>query len=180
MKKHSLTLLAFLFLLTSFARAQAGPTATRGLALQAGGGFTAGKSDFSPKWITGFAVFANADFRHHIGVTFDMHYNDLGTPSDVGEITYLGGLRYKFDFRNRYHPYIKAAVGFGTFKQHEGLYAQDASSTYKIAAFGGGVEMPLRRHITLRVVDAEYQTWPHFYPNGLTPFILTTGVAYRF
>jgi len=155
------------------------PGATRGATFQVGGGFSAANPDYSRKWITGVSVYADADLRRHIGIEFDYHYINLNTPFDLGEVTYLVGLRYSVNI-HRFHPYVKGMLGLGTFEIEKDYYHNSSSNTYMAAAFGGGVEMPLTGHLNLRVIDAEFQRWPSFPPNGLSPFALTSGLAYRF
>ena len=36
------------------------------------------------------------------------------------------------------------------------------------------------RKINVRVIDFEYQQWPGFSPNGLSPYVITAGAAYTF
>jgi hypothetical protein len=85
-------LIAGLSFVSTVLHGQAMPSASRDITFQVGSGFSAGRSDYGGKCITGISVFANVDLRQHVGMEFDFHDTDLGTPNDVGEITYLGGL----------------------------------------------------------------------------------------
>jgi len=46
-------------------------------------------------------------------------------------------------------------------------------------AFGGGVDMPLTRKITLRAADVEYQLWPNWVNGTLKPYGGSVGLSYR-
>jgi hypothetical protein len=54
------------------------------------------------------------------------------------------------------------------------------TNTYKIYSLGGGVDYRATPHINIRAVDFEYQGWPGFRENGLSPYVFTFGAAYSF
>jgi len=164
----------------SIAHAQALPAATSHGQFQAGGGATMGKPDFGQDWIGGVSIFADYDLWSHVGVEADAHILTLHTPQDLGEDTYEAGPRF-FWRKGRFIPYGKALIGYGSFIVQE---IQDNPGKFNATSFmyslGGGVDVDLPHHITVRAFDFEYQNWPGFANNGLTPAIGTVGVAYRF
>jgi opacity protein-like surface antigen len=54
-----------------------------------------------------------------------------------------------------------------------------ANIAYNMLAFGGGLDYRVLPYLNIRG-DYEYQRWFGFPPNGLTPSVVTVGVAYRF
>jgi Outer membrane protein beta-barrel domain len=164
---------------TSLCRAQALPTATARGALQVGGGVSLAVPDYGQKNIEGLSVFADFDFAKHIGVEGDFHYIALVTPTDLAENTYLVGPRFTFT-HGRFTPYAKVMGGVGSLVIQEvndnvGRY----SGNYFAFAFGGGLDITVRRHLVVRAIDAEVQKWPGL-GNGLSPYVFTVGAAYRF
>ncbi len=174
-------LLSMAIFLVPNARGQAMPTATgRGGGLQVGAGVTYGKPDFGEDWIGGATGFADYNFSAHLGVEGDVHYLTLHTPEDLGEETYEAGPRAYWR-KSRYTLYGKGLIGYGKFVVQE---LQDNPGKFDASSFmyslGGGLDIDFRHRITVRAFDFEYQNWPGFANNGLTPVIGTVGVAYRF
>lgn len=179
MKMRIAGLLFVLLLTCGFSHAQAPAAASGGISYQAGVGATLTIPDYGTKVLTGITVYGDVDLAH-LGIEFNWHDTDLGTPEDRGEASYVGGVRWRFSPIHRFRPYVKVMVGLGTFTYYYPFYGTSTSYTFKIADFGGGVEYPLPHHLNWRVFDAEYQIWPHFGSDGLSPVVMTTGVAYRF
>lgn len=179
--KRILHITSIAFLLWTSAQishAQAAPTATRGGSFQLGGAFSFAKPDYGQKNIKGFSAYGDYNFTRHLGIEGDIHLNSVFTPTDIGEDSYLIGPRYVFHF-NRLQPYAKFLGGFGRFK-YQYDYTPHTAYTYGIYAFGGGLDYHLSRHLNIRAVDFEYQNWPGFGANGLTPMVWTFGAAYAF
>lgn len=160
--------------------AQAGPTAERLAVVQVGAGVTMVQPDYEPKNIFGYSIYGDFDFTRHIGIEGDIHIATVITPTDIAESTYLLGPRYVFH-RGRLHPYGKALLGLGTFTfQPVYVNSTSSSSTHKVFAFGGGLDVTIKRRLNIRAFDFEYQRWPGFTANGLTPIAMTVGAAYNF
>ena len=171
--------------LAGWSHAQAIPTAERRLGIaQFGGGFSVANSDCpsvsiygltvgcpSGTLVKGLNVYGTFDFTRHFGVIGDLHKLSLSRP---GEDSYLFGPRYVFH-HNRYHPYLKAQVGLSRFQTK-----YNTSYTYKIYAFGGGLDYWAHKHINIRAFDIEYQTWLQFPGGAISPIVGTAGVAYAF
>jgi hypothetical protein len=160
--------------------AQASPAAERYAHIQIGAGLSIVQPDYNPPTIKGYSIYGDFDFTPHIGIEGDIHIATVITPSDIGESTYLLGPRYVFN-RGRFHPYGKALLGLGTFT-FEPVYvnSSSSSSTHKVYAFGGGLDINFKRRWNIRAIDLEYQRWPGFGVNGLTPLAITAGAAYNF
>ena len=163
---------------STLAPAQAVPTATRSGYLQAGGGVSLGRPDYTDVTDQGVSAWVDFDFTSHIGVEAIYHNTSLKTPKDVGEDTYLVGPRYVFH-KGRYNPYVKILGGIGIIK-FQPDNAPHTSYTYTAFAGGGGLDIRATNHISIRAIDIEAQMWPSFKPNSLSPFVATVGVSYTF
>ena len=161
-----------------FSHSQAVPTASRGGVAQIGAGWSIANGDYSPHKIQGLSIYGTYNFTRHWGIEGDIHRASSITPADIGEDSYLIGPRYSLRY-NRIQPYAKALFGLGRFKYNY-KDAPHTAYTYKIYAFGGGVDIALTRLLNLRVVDFEYQQWPGYPPDGLAPKVWTFGAAYTF
>jgi hypothetical protein len=170
--------LACLLSLSSIGRAQALPTATGRGGVQVGGGYTIATPDYGQFKIQGISGFADLDLGLHWGVEGDIHYIALITPADIAENSYLIGPRFIYPVK-RYKFYAKALLGVGDLVVQE---VQDnighPAGTQFAYALGGGLDIQASKHIVVRPVDVEYQHWS--YQNGLTPFVYTAGVAWKF
>lgn len=177
-----ITSIAFLLWTTApFSHAQATPTATQGGSIQLGAGYSFASPDYGQKKIQGFTIYGDYDFTRHWGIEGNIHRVSIITPYDIGEDSYLLGPRYVFR-HNRFRPYAKAQLGFGRFKTDyvPAEHLANYTNTYKIYSFGGGLDYHLNRHVNIRAVDFEYQGWPGYGKNGLSPYVFTFGAAYTF
>jgi hypothetical protein len=160
--------------------AQASPTATRAAFIQAGVGLSAFQPDYNPGTIKGYSIYGTFDFTSHIGLEGDIHIVNVITPGDIAQNSYLVGPRFVIA-RGRFHPYAKALVGIGVFTfQPVYISSTSSSSSHKMYAFGGGLDVRLKRHWNVRAIDFEYQRWPGVDANGITPYGITVGTAYVF
>jgi hypothetical protein len=173
-----LSFLIALALAAAYCRAAAGqalPTATRAGDLQVGVGYSSANSDYIPARVQGFALYSSFDFLNHFGVEVDFHQlNQSG--GDLYERTYEAGGRYIRHW-GRATPYIKGLFGRGVLNYPNNY----ANLAYNMAVGGGGMDIGVHKRFNIRL-DAEYQTWfsGAGIPNGLTPLVLTGGVAYHF
>jgi opacity protein-like surface antigen len=166
--------LALLAACTGAAFSQSDATTSRAGDLQIGGGYTSANSDYVPNRIAGFAFYSDFDFREHFGVEVDFHQVDDPKPTQVYERTYEVGGRYVRHY-GRVAPYAKVLYGRGVFNYP----LSEANLAYNMGVLGAGVDFTVHPRINIRA-DFEYQDWMGFQPNGLTPTLLTIGVAYHF
>ena len=126
-------------------------------------------------------MFAEAGLPGRFGAEFEMHYDSLHTPIDVGENTFLFGLRYSALKEDWVTVYGKVLGGIGRFEYQRGIYSSNPhGETYGVVSFGGGIELRASRYVSIRAIDLEYQKWPGFPPSGLSPAVASVGAAYRF
>jgi len=173
--------LVCLLAMAASAEGQALPTATAAAQIQAGLGGTYAKTDYGDKPIKGVTGFADLDFpSKHFGIEADIHYVALATPIDIAENSYLIGPRFLIR-KGRFTPYAKLLGGVGSFVVQESADNPNATTaSYLAYAFGGGLDIDVTHHIVVRAIDFESQRWPNFGRDGLTPTVITVGVAYRF
>lgn len=157
-------------------------TASRTVDVQVGGGFSYGKHDYGYTLpgdgtrISGFSLYGTFDPTTHLGV--ELAFRQLGNhkADHLYERTYEIGPRYVLHF-GRFHPYARVMYGRGVFN-----YPQDvANLAYNMGVLGGGVDINVQRHLTVRV-DYEYQRWFSFIgqAHDLQPQMVTVGAAYHF
>lgn len=160
--------------------AQASPTATRAAFIQVGAGLSVFQPDYNQGPIKGYSFYGTFDFTSHIGLAGDIHVINVITPGDIAESSFLFGPRFVMH-RGRLHPYGKALAGIGVFTfQPVYVTSSSSSSSHKMYAFGGGLDVNVKRHWNIRAFDFEYQRWPGVGANGLTPYGITVGSAYVF
>ncbi len=153
--------------------AQSLPTAKRRADLQIGGGFVIDNSDYSVT-IKGFAFYTTLDLTSHLGGEFVIHQANSYTGDSFYERTYEIGPRYHREF-GRFSPYVKAMYGRGVFNYPNNV----ANLAYNMFAAGGGMDVKVKPWLNVRG-DFEYQDWLSFPPRGLSPTVITIGVAYHF
>jgi hypothetical protein len=94
--------------------------------------------------------------------------------AQIHEDTYLIGPRFIFPM-GKLKFSGKALYGIGDFAFPYG-YAHERTMAL---AFGGTVEYHLSKRISVRALDVEYQKWPHFQNQGISPIGASIGVAYH-
>ena len=167
-------LVGLLALSSTWCHGQASATARRRADLQVGVGYTQGKSDYSPNDYKGGAIYATLDLTNHLGAEFVVHQIYSADQNSAYERTYELGGRYFRDY-GRFKPYVKAMYGRGVFNFPQ----NEANLAYNLFTGGGGTDIRILPYLNVRA-DYEYQRWLSFPPNGLTPQIVTIGVAYHF
>jgi hypothetical protein len=162
---------------TSMLHAQATPTASRRGDLQIGIGYTNANTDYLPNRVGGGTAYFTYDFKPHFGLEGDFRFVK-DSPSNIYEKSYEVGGRYYRTYKNRWVPYGRVMYGRGVFNfASEGVTT--ANLAYNLAAVGAGVDYKLLPYLNVRG-DFHYQRWFGFPQNGLTPTLLTIGVAYHF
>ncbi len=153
---------------------QASPTASRRADLQVGGGVVLDFSNYDPDLLKGLAVYATLDLTNHLGGEVEFHNGGSGNGDQVYERTYEVGPRYHRTY-GIFSPYVKGMYGRGVFNFPNSA----ANLAYNLFAGGAGVDVRVRPYLNVRA-DYEFQRWSNFPPQGLTPQLITLGVAYHF
>ena len=167
--------IAFSFLLggASILYGQAAPTASRTGDAQIGIGYSIGRPDYVQQAFPGFAVYADFDFRPHLGVEAEFH-QVYSTNGDLSfERTYEIGGRYLRAY-GPIVPYVKAMIGRGDFNYP----FNQTQLGYNMFAGGAGADFKLGSYLRFRG-EYEFQKWSSFPNGGFTPQIITLGVAWH-
>lgn len=163
--------------------AQARPTASKAGDLQVGGLFSLASPDYGPNVLHGFGAYATFDIRYHWGIEGSFHQlNGPNGLENIYERTYEVGPRYVLHF-GPWAPYGKLVIGRGVFQfPPDPRHPQNgpaANLAYTIWGGGFGTDYHLTHSLNLRL-DYELQQWHSFPPNGLSPRVLSFGLAYHF
>jgi hypothetical protein len=153
--------------------AQADYTANKTSRVQAGVGYMYLKPDYVNTNIQGISFWGDYDFLKHVGVEASVHLGSIITPSDIAENSYMVGPRFIIR-HHKFTGYGKFIFGRATITNQD----YNLSSSYNAYAFGGGLEYKATRKINIRAIDLEYQQWPNFEPNTLSPIAITVGASY--
>jgi len=89
---------------------------------------------------------------------------------------YLAGPRVRFRRVWKVEPYIKIMGGVSRSTFNHGV----AAGEFGAVAIGGGVDIPWKHNLTIRALDYEYQFWPLYLGDPLSPHGFSTGIGYRF
>jgi opacity protein-like surface antigen len=140
----------------------------------------------SPNRVYGVGSYVDLRLSRWIQPEFEARWSraDIDGESNA-EDTYLGGLRVPIHIFHKMHatPYGKFLLGWG---KGSDFLASSRPTTLAIA-YGGGLDLRLTRHITLRAIDFEYQQWRTHYAPGtvatgsgaLFPYEGSVGLSYR-
>jgi hypothetical protein len=158
--------------------AQSLPTAEATASLWIGLGLTYANPDYGQKSIEGVSGFADFDLGQHFGVEAEIHAIAFVTPLDLAENSSMIGPRFMLR-RGRSSLYGKALAGYGDLViQERQDNAGRADGFYFAYAIGAGLDVRVTNRISVRAFDIESQRWPS-YGNGLSPTVVTIGVAYH-
>ena len=159
--------------------AQAVATAT-GNALAVGVTYQNANPDYGYSRSSGVGIFADYDFSRYLGITAEVNLPTAFSSVVFLEHSYFFGVRGEYHVR-RYTPYAKVLIGGATSSNNTtNPNLLNAPASYPAYAYGGGLEVRLPHHTTVRVIDFEQQHWFDYPPHGLTPSIVSIGAAYRF
>ena len=181
MMKHCLSALALTFgvaLVAPQLSAQAIATAT-GRTLAVGVAYQNIDPDYGPIRASGIGIFANYDFARYLGLTAEVNLQTAFTNVVFKEKSYMFGARGEYR-RGRYMAYGKALIGGASSSNNTNdPNLLNAPGTYPALGLGGGLDIRVEHHITVRAIDYEDQHWFAYNPNSLTPHMLSFGLAYR-
>lgn len=171
-----------LLLFPIYLHAQAvSPVTPKRASLGAGGYFSFGQMDYGQHHNLGLGVYGDFDYiawrNFGVGVEGEARFLQFREKSGVYSQNYLGGPRITWHLTNRWTPYAKALIGGSRF--HYPPFISNQTYTYTTYAYGGGIDFHLNNRWTIRPGDFEYQRW-NFPPTGLTPWVYSAGVSYRF
>jgi opacity protein-like surface antigen len=160
------------------APAQSGGGSKFSLAL--GAGFSGFDTDYAPDRMYGITAYYDLDYARWIGLEVEGRTIQWNQIYNLREDTIAAGGRVRLPHYKRFIPYAKFLGGIGSidFPAPVGFpnYKHD---TFAFYAAGGGLDYRLTQHVYLRG-EYEYEWWPRWPRNGLTPNGFTIGANYRF
>lgn len=174
--------------ISSSAHAQVVPSAYRSqLSITTGGMASTFQPDYAgggipstaSQWLFGFGVYGDVKFTRWIGVEGEARWMRLNPYVGITEDNYLIGPRVPIhEFRRMgLTPYGKALFGIGRMN----FEYNEAYGRFADVAVGGGVDLKLSKHWSLRAADVEYQFWPNWVNNyTLKPYGVSAGIGYKF
>jgi hypothetical protein len=185
---RTIFLLLFVGTFARLCTAQARPTASRVSQFSVFGGYSPTETDFGAHTYNGYMF--GADFgvfpaKWWFSPSLEFRYTHAkNTP--VTEHSYLIGPRIEKDF-GRFRPYAEFLAGTGAIYYHPIIVAGDANDGGRNFAYGGGIDVGLAHHVSLKL-DFLKQNWNlgkdgNFQNIGdytLAPYSATVGVAYNF
>jgi hypothetical protein len=156
--------------------AQSAPAAFRSpISLTVGGTASAFDPDYIQNKLVGIGAYLDLDIPHHLGVEAEGRWQRFHEYEGISQDNYLIGPRYRFRRFWVAQPYAKALGGFSNMNFENGL----GTGRFTTLAFGGGVDLKVNRRWSVRALDVEYQYWPSFLGESLSPYGVSAGVSYR-
>lgn len=153
---------------------QALPTASRVADVQIGAAYSLGRPDYPAQTFQGFTAYGDFDFRPHLGIEAEFHQVNSTNGDQSFQRSYEIGARYLHAY-GPLVPYLKAMIGRGDFNYPHG----QTDLSYDLFAGGVGADFKIGPFLRVRA-EYEFQKWIDFPNGGLTPQIVTFGVAYHF
>ena len=103
-----------------------------------------------------------------------------GLPSGATahELNYLFGPRLYFPTHGRVFPFVQALVGGEQFSAGLSGFGSSSSNAFAMTA-GGGADITLTRHVSLRALQVEY-LYTHFGGASQNNLRLQSGLVWRF
>jgi hypothetical protein len=125
------------------------------------------------------------NLNNWVGLVADLggyHFTGLPAGLDSNMYTYLFGPRFSFRNSGRIIPFAQVLFGGGRLNASSG--GIQAGENGFATAIGGGVDLPLYRHLSLRVLQAEYVLTRFPRNDGSTAtqnnIRISTGLVIRF
>jgi hypothetical protein len=148
-------------------------------------------SEQNPFWLFGIGAYVDVKLSRWIQVEAEgrwLRFNQYNVSQisggGISENNYLIGPRVPIHRFWKANFYGKALIGYGTMNlgYYPGYCTSGscyASGRFTDIAVGGGADIKLTRRISFRAFDAEYQFWPNWGANSLSPYGVSTGIGYK-
>ena len=151
------------------------------------------RGDFAPNGsgafhLQGMSMDGVIDLYHGLGLAGELAGEHAGQISSAGEslslFSYMAGPRYSHPVGDRFTPYVQGL--FGRVHGFDSMFPKAGGTVPSANAFamalGGGLEVRLPHHLSLKALQADYfkTDLPNGYANRQNNFRLTTGIVFRF
>ena len=132
----------------------------------------------------GFSGNAAANVNNWLGIAGDFGYcsvSGMPTGSSAHNINFLFGPRFSFRNYGRVTPYVQFLLGGdrGTVSVTSGGTTISGSNNAFAFTLGGGADIRLTPHVSLRAIQFEYLN-THFSGANQKNLRIQTGLVYRF
>ena len=128
----------------------------------------------------GVGAYFDLNLWHGLGIEGEARWLRFHKYYNVHEDNYLIGPRMKVLHFWRAQPYVKGMVGFSNMDLGPDPFInKDDTGRFTTLAFGGGMDIKVTRRWSLRAIDFEYQKYPYFGNNTLTPYGASVGIGYK-
>jgi hypothetical protein len=147
-----------------------------GLSVSAGATASGYYLQYGERQMLGVTGFVDVDTRRRMGFEGEAQFIQYHQTEGLHASLYTVGPRYHFNV-GRFQPYLKAMAGLGEFDFPFPFPNGPTTGSYLVVVGGGGIDYRL----TLRVANAEYQSWPQFGQGSgnLTTLGVSTGLRVR-
>lgn len=109
-------------------------------------------------WMQGGGLQIVRSFWPNVSVVVDVYYGENGainnTDEQISIFNYVGGPRYNYRTSTRYTPYGQVLAGASHVSSN--YYAYKSGDTSLAVQAGLGVEMNLKRHISIVPIEADW------------------------
>ena len=151
------------------------------------------RGDFAPNGsnafhLQGMSMDGVINLYHGLGLAGELAGEHAGQISSAGEslslFSYMAGPRYSHPLGDRFTPYVQGL--FGRVHGFDSMFPKAGGTVPSANAFamalGGGLEVRLPHHLSLKALQADYfkTDLPNDYANRQNNFRLTTGIVFRF
>ena len=171
---------------TSSAHAQAIPAASQ-LRVDLAGGFTVIHANEGPAvcgcfYMNGGSGELAVIGGHHISYITNVGYTSIQNINNIDRnlalLTVLEGGRYTVHYGGRFAPFGQGMVGFAKTSTN---YKIDQSAARVALAVGGGVDLRVTNHFSIRPAEVEYlfTTIPNGQNNFQNQIRMTAGVVFH-
>ena len=115
----------------------------------------------------GFGVGVTRNFNNWFGITLDIagHYSGSATPSEKNSMIHTLMVGPKFTFRRSslWQPFAEGLIGLnrispGNIEADNGITGNNHAPAF---ALGGGLDVPVKRYLALRLIQADYEYGYH-------------------
>jgi hypothetical protein len=122
----------------------------------------------------GPGAYVDIKFRRWVQLEAEGRWLRYNRFQDIHQDNYLIGPKVPVYHFLGSTVYGKALVGFSRMDLGYGYHGN-----FTTVAFGGGLDVKLTKHISIRAFDGEYQYWPSWGNSKLLPYGASAGIGYK-
>jgi hypothetical protein len=143
------------------------------------GGFMYLKADAGGQNVSlrGWNLSVAENLNHWFGGAIDVS-GAYGNPGGIHEFehTVVGGPVFSYRKNSAFTPFAHAMIGL--IRGSRGYIGTSEGATRFTGVFGGGLDLKVRDHVAIRIIQADYQVTP-FFNQTQSNYRLSVGVVLR-